>query len=81
MVSYHVQTPEEYLASIPQDRRLVIERVRQLILDNLPQGYAELRNPAGGLPSHLQQAAAQLRRPGSTEAKEFALPDGCLLIA
>ena len=44
MVSYHVQTPEEYLASIPQDRRPVIERVRQLILDNLPQGYVETVN-------------------------------------
>ena len=44
MVSYHVHTPNEYLESIPQDRRPVIEQVRQLILDNLPEGYVETVN-------------------------------------
>ena len=44
MVSYHAQTPEQYLASIPQERRPVIEQVRQLILDNLPEGYVETVN-------------------------------------
>lgn len=44
MVSYHVQTPEVYLESIPQERRPVIEQVRQIILDNLPKGYVEAVN-------------------------------------
>jgi hypothetical protein len=32
---------DEYLASLPQDRRLVISEVRKVILSNLPEGYAE----------------------------------------
>jgi hypothetical protein len=44
MVSYHVQTPEDYLESIPEERRPIIARVRQLILDNLPKGYVETVN-------------------------------------
>jgi hypothetical protein len=44
MVSYHVQTPEAYLTSIPEERRPIIAHVRQLILDNLPKGYVETVN-------------------------------------
>ena len=44
MVSYHVKTPQEYLESIPEERRPIIERVRRLILDNLPKGYVETVN-------------------------------------
>ena len=35
------KTVEEYLASLPEDRRTVINAVRQVILSNLPEGYAE----------------------------------------
>lgn len=41
MVSNHIQTPEEYLESIPKERRPVISQMRQLVLDNLPKGYVE----------------------------------------
>jgi hypothetical protein len=37
-------TVHEYLASSPQDRRGAIEQVRQVILDNLPDGYEEVMN-------------------------------------
>ena len=34
-------TPEEYLAELPDDRREAIERVRDVILQHLPEGYEE----------------------------------------
>jgi len=34
-------TVDEYLASLPEDRRSAIEAVRQVILDNLDDSYAE----------------------------------------
>ncbi len=36
-----VSTVDEYLASLPEDRRTAIEAVRQVILANLDGGYAE----------------------------------------
>jgi hypothetical protein len=35
------KTPEEYLASLPADRREAISAVREVIKKNLPQGYQE----------------------------------------
>jgi len=35
------RTPQEYLDGLPADRRAVIERLRQTILDNLPPGFEE----------------------------------------
>ena len=37
-------TPEEYLASLPIDRRQALTAVRQVILNNLPKGYEEAMN-------------------------------------
>ena len=37
-------TVNEYLASLPDNRRATIESVRQVILDNLPEGYEEVMN-------------------------------------
>ena len=34
-------TPDEYIASLPEDRREVVAAVRCVIRDNLPDGYAE----------------------------------------
>jgi hypothetical protein len=36
-----VRTVDEYLASLPADRREAISAVRKVILKNLPQGYEE----------------------------------------
>ena len=35
------KTVKEYLASLPQDRRVAIQAVRQVILENLDKGYEE----------------------------------------
>ena len=41
MASSTATTPDEYLDGLPADRRDAIERVRAVILDNLPAGYRE----------------------------------------
>src|SRR5439155_26166007 len=35
------KTVEEYLRALPEDRRNALNAVRKVILDNLPEGYAE----------------------------------------
>ena len=35
-------TVEDYLNGLPEERRAVVAAVRQLILDNLPDGYQEM---------------------------------------
>ncbi|MCJ7734530.1 MAG: DUF1801 domain-containing protein [Anaerolineales bacterium] len=37
----NASTIKEYLAEMPEERRLAIEKVRQTILHNLPAGYEE----------------------------------------
>jgi hypothetical protein len=37
-------TVEDYLAEMPADRRAALSKVRQVILDNLPDGYVEAMN-------------------------------------
>lgn len=37
-------TVEGYLAELPEERRRAVEAVRQVILENLPQGYEEVMN-------------------------------------
>ena len=44
MVSSTATTPQQYLASLPEDRRKVIAGVRKLLLDNLPAGIEENMN-------------------------------------
>ncbi|MCF4102526.1 DUF1801 domain-containing protein [Gillisia sp. M10.2A] len=34
-------TPEEYIAQLPEDRKLAITKLRQIILENLPVGFEE----------------------------------------
>lgn len=41
MVSSDAKTVDEYLASLPADKRKEIKTVRKLILENLPKGYRE----------------------------------------
>lgn len=38
------ETVDEYLAELPEDRRAAISAVREVILDNLPDGYEESMN-------------------------------------
>ena len=44
MVSSKAATVEQYLAELEPEKREVISRVRQTILDNLPEGYVETMN-------------------------------------
>jgi uncharacterized protein YdhG (YjbR/CyaY superfamily) len=37
-------TVDQYLAELPAERRADIERVRQVVLDNLPDGFEEAMN-------------------------------------
>lgn len=41
MVSSKASNVQEYLDELPPERREVIEEVRQLVLENLPEGYVE----------------------------------------
>jgi hypothetical protein len=41
MTQKNATTPEEYLASLPEDRRAVVSTVRDVVLRNLPEGYRE----------------------------------------
>lgn len=36
--------PEQYIAELPEDRKLVIEKLRKVILNNLPVGFQEQMN-------------------------------------
>ena len=50
MVQSKASTPEQYLAELPEDRREVVAAVRQIVLDNLPEGYQE--SMSWGMPSY-----------------------------
>ncbi len=49
MVSSAADTVEEYLAELPPERAEVVEHVRELVLDNLPDGVVETMNWADKL--------------------------------
>ena len=44
MVQSRAETVEQYLAELPDDRRDAIAEVRDVVLDNLPDGYVEAMN-------------------------------------
>jgi len=44
MVQSSASNVEEYLAGLPAERAEVVEQVRQLVLDNLPDGVEETMN-------------------------------------
>ncbi len=44
MVSSRASTVDEYLASLPQDRREVVAAVRKVVKKSLPKGYKEVMN-------------------------------------
>jgi hypothetical protein len=44
MVQSKAETVEEYVAELPPERAAVIETVRELVLDNLPEGVEETMN-------------------------------------
>ena len=40
-MTYSVDTPSEYLEAIPQERRAAFEKLRETIIENLPDGFQE----------------------------------------
>lgn len=38
------KTPQEYIASLPEDRKESIEKLRNIVLKNLPKGFQECMN-------------------------------------
>jgi uncharacterized protein YdhG (YjbR/CyaY superfamily) len=40
-MQYDVNSVEEYIAALPEDRKPIIDKLRNVILDNLPEGYEE----------------------------------------
>jgi uncharacterized protein YdhG (YjbR/CyaY superfamily) len=40
-MQYEVNTVQEYIEALPEDRKPVIEKLRQVILANLPEGFEE----------------------------------------
>jgi Domain of unknown function (DU1801). len=37
----NAKTPEQYIAELPEDRKIVISKLRQVILANIPSGFEE----------------------------------------
>lgn len=37
-------SPEQYIAELPEDRKPIIEKLRNIILENLPDGFQEQMN-------------------------------------
>jgi len=40
-MKYKANTPDEYIAQLPQERKEVIEKLRAILLENLPKGFTE----------------------------------------
>ncbi|MGJ8715980.1 MAG: DUF1801 domain-containing protein [Maribacter stanieri] len=40
-MQYKASTPNEYIAQLPQERSVVIEKLRGIIIKNLPKGFEE----------------------------------------
>jgi uncharacterized protein YdhG (YjbR/CyaY superfamily) len=40
-MKYEASTPEEYISQIPEDRQPVVEKIRTIIKENLPEGFEE----------------------------------------
>lgn len=40
-MQYEANTPEEYIAQIPEERKAVMQKLRIVIKDNLPEGFEE----------------------------------------
>lgn len=43
-MQYKADTPEEYIAQLPEDRKEVIQKLRSIINENIPEGFKETIN-------------------------------------
>ena len=40
-MTYEANSPEEYIAQIPEERQQAFQKLRKTIADNLPSGFEE----------------------------------------
>lgn len=40
-MQYKADSPEEYIEQLPEERQVVISKIRKIILENIPQGFEE----------------------------------------
>jgi hypothetical protein len=40
-MKYNAKTPDEYISLLPEGRQVPMRRLRQVVLDNLPEGFVE----------------------------------------
>lgn len=40
-MQYEANSPEEYIAQIPEERQAIMKKLRKTIKDNLPKGFEE----------------------------------------
>lgn len=40
-MEYNASSPEDYISQLPEERRPIIEKLRAVIKENLPDGFAE----------------------------------------
>lgn len=50
-MKYEANTPEEYIAQLPEDRKEPFKMLRQTVLDNLPKGFEEVMGY--GMPAYV----------------------------
>lgn len=43
-MTIEAQTPEEYIEKLPEERKPIISKLRQILIDNLPHGFEETMN-------------------------------------
>ncbi len=43
-MKYKAKDPEDYIAQLPEERKLVIAKLRELILSHIPEGFEEQMN-------------------------------------
>ncbi|MBK8396462.1 MAG: DUF1801 domain-containing protein [Leptospiraceae bacterium] len=41
-MQYNANTPNEYIESLPEDRKEIVSKLRKIILKNLPKGFKEI---------------------------------------
>lgn len=41
-MQYKANSPEEYIKQLPAERQIVIQKIRERILNNLPEGFEEM---------------------------------------
>lgn len=40
-MTYDAKSPEEYIAQVPEERKVAMHKLRTIILENLPEGFEE----------------------------------------